>query len=523
MSDTTITNFAISGNHTIKGNVTFNEDITFRNTSLATTLDAKADANTLTDKAFTAGADFGSGIPSANHTFMKVSVTEPGTIMVPISGETLVANKVYHNILFLDGTGTTEDTAVTLSLAITAEAINVTVPKGTITEVYFVYDNATHVMSYDVKSYSDDPGTPVDPEDIFDEEPKPYSHKLVTSGGIYEYIEKKHNFFTTVNVNDKPVQVYSDEFFVTQYASQRQGKILTIRVPNQLDSAVSAPGGNGHIKPFDDLADAYGEYVCPAPKLSSIDSYGEDLYWDKFLVMRHWTCNYVMDDDGNPRITKIKGIDTDPETGFKANGPEVDVGEFGVSFWVRWESTPVFSDTTADATQFEYRYLSISDTPHESNEGDTQGWTLFRGCKRFRNGQHVEDAPYWCVSKYYDTPVKNSNGVNKLRSQPGGNLVTNQSLSTLFTWHESSNSTWYKGPGYHGVSAYLYQLAQIFFLLKYHTRNSQAIMKEVCETYNNRTGVKFNDPVVVNNDIVSLGDNDSNLILTNRIPIARNY
>lgn len=269
----------------------------------------------------------------------------------------------------------------------------------------------------------------------------------------------------SIITGEVPSPYYNDSYFVNMWAPMRNDDIYIRRIykfayntapevsgegetslPRYVELALATTGGTRVYKnKLWELFDTYvpDSIVC-APATDATP--GVDPIIDHTLLGFWDRCNLIHDENGDLRITAVRG-----DSAFRTEGA-VDVATYGptIYFDVR-DSLEVDSSGTPKYTE-----IIMSTAPHPE-----LGLYVHPLCMR----SDGTVAPYWAACTYHSVMADD----NQLRSLPDKDRRHGLSYTAQMRDYYIP-----KGKGW-GGSAHVDSLLQLFHLLKYGTKNSQAI------------------------------------------------
>lgn len=201
-----------------------------------------------------------------------------------------------------------------------------------------------------------------------------------------------------------------------------------------------------------------GQYVSKIVTANASECYDPVL---EHTLLGFWErCNYYKDENGDTRIVAVRG-----EEGFDKRKP--DVGTFGPAIWFDVRDSLELDELGNPM----YTEVIVSTAPHPE-------LGLHPHPLAMRHDGTV--APYWCCSaypasrglEYYSRPISVYNGYTELSATGAKGENT---LSTV----QIVQGCRARGKGY-GDGSYIASLLQLIHIIKYGTKDSQSIMKGVC-------------------------------------------
>lgn len=196
-----------------------------------------------------------------------------------------------------------------------------------------------------------------------------------------------------------------------------------------------------------------GQYVSKIVTANASDCYDPVL---EHALLGFWErCNYYKDENGDARIVAVRG-----EEGFDKRKP--DVGTFGPAIWfdVR-DSLDVDTDGNPKYTE-----VIVSTAPHPE-------LGLHPHPLAMRHDGTV--APYWCCSAYPASLSSTGELVSVYNGYTELSIHGGYGQETLAIQYMFDKCREKSGKGY-GDGSYIASLLQLIHIIKYGTKNSQAIL-----------------------------------------------
>lgn len=282
---------------------------------------------------------------------------------------------------------------------------------------------------------------------------------------------KADSYFTNLWADKQTDDIYIRRLYKYDYNTAPAISPLSDSLPDKVVLTLK----NGNKRVYDNalatLFKSHGGDIASSSIVASTADACFDPVLEQTLIGFWERCNYYKDENGDTRIVAVRG-----EEGFDKRKP--DVGTFGPAIWfdVR-DSLDV--DTSGNTR---YTEVIVSTSPHPE-------LGLHPHPLAMRHDGTV--APYWCCSaypasrglEYYSQPISVYNGYTELSASGAYN-------ATNLTAEEIVSGCRARGKGY-GDGSYIASLLQLMHIIKYGTKDSQSIMRGVC---NNSYGNNINVP-----------------------------
>lgn len=281
---------------------------------------------------------------------------------------------------------------------------------------------------------------------------------------------KADSYFTNLWADKQTDDIYIRRLYKYDYNTAPEISPLSDSLPDKVVLTLK----NGNKRVYDNaLATLFKSYGADKARSSIVaDTPAEcfDPVLEQTLIGFWERCNYYKDENGDTRIVAVHG-----EAGFDKRKP--DVGTFGPAIWfdVRDSLELDGSDNP------KYTEVIVSTSPHPE-------LGLHPHPLAMRHDGTV--APYWCCSaypaskglEYYSHPISVYNGYTELSIQ-GAYQESNLSATQIVEGCRA------RGKGY-GDGSYIASLLQLMHIIKYGTKDSQSIMRGVCNSsYGNATSL----------------------------------
>lgn len=268
---------------------------------------------------------------------------------------------------------------------------------------------------------------------------------------------KADSYFTNLWADKRTDDIYVRRIYKFAYNTAPEITPLSDSLPEKVTLTLKT----GAIRVYDNaLAALFATTSGSTPQYrSKIAVQTIDACYDPVLehtLLGFWDrCNYYKDENGDTRIVAVRG-----EEGFDKRKP--DVGTFGPAIWfdVR-DSLDV--DTNGNP---KYTEVIVSTAPHPE-------LGLHPHPLAMRHDGTV--APYWCCSAYPASLSSTGELVSVYNGYPDLSIHGGYGQETLAVQYMFDKCREKSGKGY-GDGSYIVSLLQLIHIIKYGTKNSQAIL-----------------------------------------------